>query len=537
MTRAAVGLFSTPHTPRSASAPKKNRDPAGYGSWERPIEEQVVQAMVCNTFGQSFYADAKTLAEETEKVMDTMLAKDSKFFAKALVYSREKGFMRTAPILGLVKLFSVDRDSAKKVFQRIIRTPNDLADFTAILKAKRNSEGGRAVKRAAGDWLVQKLGAISKDGEADGQYWAMKYGADKSEGAYSLKDMIQVYHPRVPGNRRLPLFDYIMGGRRLEGSKKGERSMDLMNFAELPQLEQFELLKRATSDDEKVQAIAVGGIPHEVATSFAGTSKKVWNAIVPNLPIFALLRNLATLERHGVLDDNKKIIQGMFSNPDVIRKSMIFPFRFMEADRHVSTNWVKDCLRDGVELSFANLPDIEGRTAVAMDTSGSMGSPISTNSQVSCISVAALFGMSLMKKTNGNGRLIGFDHDAREIPFSMRDSILTQAQRVANPGGGTNHSAALKLLGSDKVDNIVYITDEQQNSGTPLIDAFDAYKRRVNKDVKLFIVDLSNYRNALTPTDPNMFYMYGWSDAALNFISQTSKGWNTMTESIRKIEL
>lgn len=536
MTRAAVGLFSTPVN-RSSTAPKKNRDPAGYGSWERPIEEQVVQAMVCNTFSQSFYSDAKTMAEETEKVMDKMLAKDPKFFAKALVYSREKGFMRTAPILGLVKLFMVDRDSAKKVFQRVIRTPNDLADFTAILKAKRNSEGGRAIKKAAGDWLVQKLGAISKDGEADGQYWTMKYGADKSDGAYSLKDMIQVYHPRVPGKRRLPLFDYIMGGKRIEGSRKGERSMDLMNFGELPQIEQFELLKRAQTDAEKVQAIVLGGIPHEVATSFAGTSTQVWNAIVPNLPIFALLRNLATLERHGVLESNKKLIQKMFSSPEIIQKSMIFPFRFMEAERHVTTDWVKDCLRDGVELSFVNLPDVEGRTAVMMDTSGSMSSPISGKSQVSCISVAALFGMSLMKKTNGNGRLIGFDHDAREIPFSARDSLLTQAQKVANPGGGTNHSAAIHRLGNDKVDNIVYITDEQQNTGSPLIYELDKYKARVNRDVKLFIVDLSNYRDALTPSDPNTFYMYGWSDAALSFISQTSKGWDSMTEAIKKIEL
>lgn len=522
MARASVNIFGfTP--PRSTTAPEKNRDPAGYGSWERPLEEQTLQVLVCNTFGQSFYSDAKSMITEAEAVFDKMIAKDSKFFAQALVYAREKGFMRTSPILGLVKLFAADRESAKKVFNRVIRTPNDLSDFTSILKSKRGGEGGSAIKKTAGKWLIEHLD----------EYRVVKYGAEKGDGGYSLKDMLQVYHPRAGTKgkpKKLPLFDYIMGRDEVDFKKL------ISDGKEVSVIEQFELLKRATTDEEKIQAIMLGRLPHEVATSFAGSSKAVWNAIAPNMPIFALLRNLATLERHGVLEDNKAFIQKMFSSKEVISKSMILPFRFMEADRHVNTAWVKDCLRDGLELSFDNLPTIDGKTAVMLDISGSMGDMVSTKSQVSRCSVGAIFGVSLMKKTNGNGRFILFDTQADEVSVSMRDSILTQASKI-HPRGGTDHSVAMRKLGKDSVDNIVYITDEQQNSGSPLVDTIDRYRKSVNKGVKVFIVDLAAYRNALTPNDPNTWYMYGWSDSALQFIGRASSGFGNMTDEVKKIEL
>lgn len=529
MARAAVGLFSPSH---AVVAPSQNRD--GYPAWERPLEEQAVQTLMSNTLGNTFYADAKQMLAEATDVHDRMLKKDPKFFADALVYARQKGYMRTQPIYGLVKLASVDAEAFAKVFNRVILTPNDLADFTAIVASQRKghstvrpeagSQGGRAIKQAAGKWLVEKLGAIREDGEADGQYWTIKYGAEKADGAFSLKDMIQIYHPDAKG-KKLPLFDYALGGVRVKG-KKGERSMDGLNFGKLPQIEQYELLKKATDEDEKVQAIGLGRLPHEVATAFAGSSKKVWNAIVPNMPIFALLRNLATLERHGVLEDNKKLIQAVFTDKEKVTKSKVLPFRFMEAAKHVNATWAQDALRDALELSFSNVLDIDGKTVVALDISGSMGQFIQT---------AAVFAVSVMKKAAGEGRMFLFDDQLEEFKVSMRDSILTQANKV-RVRGGTNHSLVMTRLIQEKmkVDNLIYVTDEQQNTGTPLFKLIEQYRQKVNKHVKVFILDVSPYKNALTPPDANTFYLYGWSDQALQFISMSSQGWGSQVNAIKQ---
>ncbi len=495
-----------------------------YPAYSLPIEERYVQTLMTNTFGQTFYADPKKLAADAGAIHDEMLAKDPSFAAKALVYARQKGFMRTSPIFGLVKLASVDRAEFAKAFNGVILTPNDLSDFTTILKSVRKGEGGRAVKRAAGDWLVRTLGKqATEDDEKDGQYWAIKYGAEKASDAYSLKDMIQTYHPRA--GRKVELFDYLMGGRR-KSVKDGARDMGGVNFGKLSQIEQFELLKSAENDEMKIQAITLGRLPHEVTTSFAGSNKAIWSAIVPNMPIFALLRNLATLERHGVLEENRKLIEEKFTNPEVISKSKILPFRFVEARKHVKAPWAQDALRDALELSFDAIPDIPGRTVVALDRSGSMGSFIST---------AAVFGVCLMKKAKNNGRFILFDDKADEVPVSMRDSILTQAESI-HVRGGTNHSVVIdKLLREkDRVDQIVYITDEAQNTGTPLMRKIEEYRKTVNKQTKLFIVDVAPYQGSLVPGDRQTFHIFGWSDQVLQFIGLSAEGWGSQVKAIRE---
>lgn len=499
MVRHAVSLFLS----RITGAPSVNRE--GYPAWERSVEEQYIQTLVANTFRNTFYADAHTLLAESAQVHDTMLARDPVFAAKALVYARQRGFMRTQPIFGLVKLSAVDRDRFKEIFDRVILTPADLSDFTAILKSQRKGEGGRAVKNAAGRWLLRLS-----------EYQVIKYGSNRADGGYTLKDLLQVYHPRAGSKShpvRLPLMDYVMN--RLPENE----------LTTLPQLKAFEALKQAATDEQKVEAIRDGRLPHEVATSFAGASEKVWDAIVPNLPIMALLRNLATLERHGVLEKNRELIEARLTDPATIAHSRILPFRFLEARRHVRSAWVQDALREALELSFQAVPEIEGRTVVVLDRSGSMGAYIQT---------AAVFAVSLMKKTRNRGRFMLFDDRLDEVPVSLKDSILTQAERIA-VRGGTNHGLAMEQLTKDRdhVDNIIYITDEQQNQGSPLIDGLDRYRKKVNRDVKTFIVDVAPYRNALTPDDPNTFYVYGWSDSVLSFISMASQGWGNMVDLIR----
>src|SRR5579883_966247 len=91
----------------SAHAPSKNRE--GYPAWERPIEEQYLQTLLTNTFGQTFYASQQDLVAEAGEVHDKMLAHDSHFAARALAYARNRGFMRTQPVYGLAKLAAVDK--------------------------------------------------------------------------------------------------------------------------------------------------------------------------------------------------------------------------------------------------------------------------------------------------------------------------------------------------------------------------------------------------------------------------------------------
>ena len=502
MPRRAVTIFS-PYNEAAYDAPDTTNE-EGYKGWSRPLDEQLIQTLLSNTFGNTYYATARELTKESAAIHSAALAASPTFYAKALVFARNEGFMRTQPIYGLALLSTVHPDLFKKVFDRVILTPNDLSDFMSILSKFRKGQGGRAVKRAVAKWLVKNFSADSKNAE----YWAIKYGADK-QGSYSLKDIIRTTHP--VGLRR-DIVKYLLG-----------KEPDLSS---MPQIEAFEALKIGVNATARAKAITEGRLPHEVATPFAGSDKVVWNAIIPQMPTFALLRNLATMERHDVATSNKEYVTNKLSEGGAIKKAKILPFRFYEAFKKVKSGWLQDVLRSGLEASFESIPNFSGSTAVLLDISGSM---------MSFLSTAALFGVCAARKGDDNV-LVTFDTAAYPVKVSKLDSILTQAEALVTKGS-TDTSAPIQYLikNNIKVSNLLMITDEQQNSGSPMFKTYLKYKEHVNRNVKLFIVDVSPYTSgASTPKSDDIYYLYGWSDQVLNFISMATRGWGTQVEEVNE---
>ncbi|MEG6570621.1 TROVE domain-containing protein [Thermoanaerobacterium thermosaccharolyticum] len=476
----------------------------GYPAYTRSLEEQYVQTLLTNTIGNTFYADSETLLAESNAIHDQILEKNPEFAAKALIFARNKGLMRLQPIFGLAKLSSVSRELFSKVFLQVILIPSDLQDFMVILEGLGRGQGGRAVKRQA----AQFLNSVS-------EYWAIKYNG-RGRG-YSLGDIVKTVHPKPISDKQKAIFAYLVG-------KEYDKT-------QVMQISAYEALKKATNTKEQIALIQEGRLPHEVVTGVIKPDKEIWNAILHQMPIFALLRNLNTLDRAGVLDENREYIKSVLNDPERLAKSKILPFRFVTAFHQVEKAWVKDILRQAVELTFDNLPDIPGKTAVFLDVSGSM------EGEYLCI--GSVFALALYKKTQGKGIFWTFDTEVYDPQPSMYDSILTQAERI-KAGGGTDTGAPVEKLRKDNiyVDNIIIITDEQQNTGSPFYKELEKYRRSINPNTKAFIIDIAPYRSAMIPpTDKNAHYIYGWSETVLEYIAMSIKGYGNIIEDINKIEI
>lgn len=506
MTR-ATKVFAA--KPISARAPGVSRQ--GYPAWAGDARDRYVQTLLTNTIGNTYYADEQELLGLTEQVHSDLLTMgDYDFAGKALVYARQKGFMRLQPVYGLARLVKEVNagEVAKAIFNKVILTPKDLADFMAICKSlhEDKTEGGRRVKTLAGNWL---LGLT--------EYWAIKYGAEKGDGDYSLSDMIRITHPNAQG-KKLPLFDYLLA-----------KATDL---AELPQIAAFEALKVAKTDEEKAAAIRAGRLPHEVASSFAGKSKAVWQAIAEEMPTFALLRHLRTLEELDLIVPLRERMEKRLLGPDAIRKSKIFPFRLLSAFNKVTTPWVRDLLRQAMNDALANVPALSGRTVVIVDRSGSMASERAHGSGP-FLNTATMFGLSLARRAD-EARVFLYDDQVEEFAFSRVDSILSQALSI-HERGSTDTALPFRVLLDQQIvaDTIVLLTDEQQNLGGPVVDAIERYQVRVNPKVKVFIVDVAPYLEKVTPPDiRGVYYLYGWSDNVLSFITTTATGFHTLVSAI-----
>src|SRR5690606_41694892 len=108
-----------------------------------------------------------------------------------------------------------------------------------------------------------------------------------------------------------------------------------------------------------------------------------------------------------------------------------------------------------------------GEVAVAIDITGSMGSAVTgyrkgPSSVTTCRDVAALMGACILRK-NPESYVFGWDTSIHNVNINPKDSVLTNAQNLRLPGGGTDASVALKHLNAQKWkgDMVVYVSANQ----------------------------------------------------------------------------
>ncbi len=112
---------------------------------------------------------------------------------------------------------------------------------------------------------------------------------------------------------------------------------------------------------------------------------------------------------------------------------------------------VREALQDAMEIAIRNVPEIEGKVYVCPDVSGSMMSAVTgyrrgATSVVRCVDVAALVAAAVVRK-NSTAEVLPFEDHVVEINLNPRDSVMTNAQKLASIGGGaTSCSAPLAKL-------------------------------------------------------------------------------------------
>jgi 60 kDa SS-A/Ro ribonucleoprotein len=307
--------------------------------------------------------------------------------------------------------------------------------------------------------------------------------------------------------------------------------------------------------------IEKGRLPYEVVTSLAAPTKEVWEYLMREMPLFALLRHLNTLQRHGVLESRKNIqyVVDRLTDAPAVKKAMLWPSRIATAYNNFDgPQQIRDALRDMADLALSSIPTINGTTAVFLDISGSMVPEYKQHGAV--LGVGAL-------KASTDAEFWCFGSQLWYPNVSTRDSILSNLDKVVGMRGGGTHTIGCieHLLGTCKVqsttgyhtggynnsvpsgmqsrqpvkvDNIIILTDEQQNSGAPVVTAFREYRKRVNKDARMFIVDVAPYSGSIASSnEPGVHFIFGWSDEILRYISFVVNGTHGQTDTVARMSL
>lgn len=483
---------------------------AGGRAYKLSPKAALAQYAITGCLNGTFYADAET---QLAKVIELCQNVEAEFIAKLAVYGRERGHMKDMPALLCAVLAVKDVALLKAVFPRVIDNSKMLRNFVQMIRsgAVGRKSLGTAPKRLINEWLASRSDeAIFKDSVGQSP---------------SLADVVKMIHPKPTSESRAALYGYFIGRD--------------FNADALPALvRQFEQFKAGES-------VEVPKVPFQMLTSLPLATKD-WTEIARNAPWQMTRMNLNTFARHGVFDQAglPELIANRLRNEEAIKKARVFPYQLMAAftntDQKIPGN-VRDALQDAMEIAIANVPKLPGKVYVFPDVSGSMHSPATgyrkgATSQVRCIDVAALVAAAIIRR-NPNAEVIPFESKAIEIRLNARDTVMTNAEKLASlPCGGTNCSAPLSLLNQRKAkgDLVVYVSDNESwmdspnygtfgGSATETMKEWAEFKQR-NATARMVCIDIQPYATTQAQTREDILNIGGFSDQVFDVIADFAAG-------------
>ena len=257
------------------------------------------------------------------------------------------------------------------------------------------------------------------------------------------------------------------------------------------------------------------------------------------MPYFALLRHLNTLQRAGVFAEADSIsyVSKRLRDPVAAKKAKVLPFRLFMAQQMFTPitgreRRISDALDEALDASFKNMPDLSGRVCIAPDVSGSMSECISEKSKTSYIQIAGVFTAALMK-ANPDATVLPFERMVVQLSLSARDSVMTTIRTLAAvAGGGTAVSAPISYLLEHQiaVDTLIGITDNEEwaydrwgNQG--FLPVWRTYRQTVNPNAQAYLITIDPGNGRVAPEhEPGVHYIYGWSDQVVQYIGKSGEG-------------
>src|SRR5688572_7526299 len=488
-------------------------------------KHQLAQYVATGCLNRTFYAGAD---QQLSKVIELCAEIDAEFIARTAVFCRERGFMKDMPALLCAVLSVKDRTLLNAVFPRVIDNGKMLRNFVQIMRSGvvGRKSLGTAPKRLVREWL---------DARDPVALFTANVGQDPS-----LTDIVKMVHPKPGDATREALFGYFIG--RDHGPDA------------LPEVVRaFEAFKNAAPGEKG----EVPDVPFQMLTALdLGTAE--WTAIARRAPWQMTRMNLNTFARHGVFGQPgmAELIAERLRDPEKIAKARVFPYQLMVAYTMATANAdipkeVCDALQDAMEIAIANVPAIDGNVFICPDVSGSMTSPVTgyrkgATTAVRCIDVAAVVAAAVMRK-NPCAEVLPFEHRVVKVKLNGRDSVMTNASRLASiGGGGTNCSAPLALLNrrEAKGDLVIFVSDNESwvdaggGRGTATMREWNVFKQR-NPGARLVCIDVQPYGTVQAAEREDILNVGGFSDQVFDVISTFAKGelnadhWISVIDSVK----
>jgi len=457
----------------------KTTNLAGGVAYEMGSEMELVHAVLSTFLENKFYESGD---ERIERICQLVATNKPEFVARLAKVARTEFHMRSVSHVLIGELAKTHKgdDLVKRTIVACALRPDDLTEICAYVGTPLPKQVKRGVRNA-----LLKFN----------RYQLAKYRGEGKK--WSLVDLFNMTHPK-PQHAN-------------EEQKKAWK--DLMS-GDLQSFDTWEVESSRKADAKTWEDLVLEG----------------------KLGYMALIRNLNNLIKHNVSKEAQLAAVAKLTDADEVRRSKQLPFRFYTAYKNVTGNRLfSDAISEAMDLAVSNVPKLEGKTLIAVDTSGSMtGDPIEK---------AAIFGATLLK-ANVDADVVLYDTEIEEFSGSGRTPVADLADRIIHDamGGGTETSLVFSYAtGSQtKYDRIIIISDsESWAEGWSMVDsvqsAYEAYRKKTGSDPMVYAIDIQGY-GTKDVTGGRVFHLAGWSSRLLDFIGQVERG-NELVDYIKGVEL
>jgi len=520
------------------------------GGYSYPVTDWVRldRFLILGSEGGSYYATEQKLTKENAQAVLRCIKEDGvRVVNRVAEISHGGRAPKNDPALFVLALCAADTDplvrsAALGALPRVARIGTHLFHFAEYVNSLRG--WGPALRKAVSSWYLDKdLDQL--------QNQLVKY---QQRDGWGHADLLRLAHPETGNEDVDAAFRWALGveagvPRTIKKYSKGHKeSAKTFNYMETegfpPLIAAFEEAKKAKVD-RVIELIRKHNLTREMVPTETLKNPEVWEALLENMPMTAMIRNLANMTRVGLLkgmSDASRVICNRLRNQDVLRKARIHPIQALIAmltyqsghgARSRGEGWIPvqkvvDALDDAFYLSFGTIEKTGKRWYIGLDVSGSMSSGEVAGCPGLTPAIASAALLMVTARTESEHVIMAFDDGVKPINVSPRERLDSIVKKTANiNAGGTNCSLPMIDAFKRRIDIDVFAvyTDSETWAGKVHPQkALETYRREMGIPSKLIVVGMvSNEFSIADPNDAGMLDVVGFDTASPALMADFAK--------------
>jgi 60 kDa SS-A/Ro ribonucleoprotein len=508
--------------------------------------------LILGSEGGSFYAGERDLTAENTEALDECIALDgARVVAEIAAISHAGRAAKNDPaVYALARCAAAGdpatRRAALRALPQVCRTSTHLFQFIAFAEARRG--WGRSLRRAVGAWYTER----PVDQLA---HQVVKY---RNREGMTHRDVLRLAHPGAEVSAGNPTLDVSSEQRRLfEWVVRGGEADGLPRI-----VDGYLRAQAATTASEAAELVREYELPREALRPQHLADPAVWAALLERMPMTAMIRNLAAMTRAGLLApgaDATSLVIERLADGERLARARIHPVSVLIAARTYAAGrglrgrgtWqpvtgIVDALDDAFYRAFGNVTPSGARLLLALDVSGSMGSPIAGVPGLSAREASAAMALVTLAAepstevvgfhaarggwtARPSGRFAGRPDGLTPLPLSPRQRLDDAVARIANlPFGGTDCALPMRyaLEKGRSIDTFVIYTDSETWAGDiHPAEALRRYRAKTGIAARLVVAGMvANRFSIADPTDAGMLDVVGFDASTPEVIGGFSRG-------------